>query len=99
LVYSIYYSIEEAIENMMMIEASQRMLRINNQDELGGMSPTLKEIFRIRNKDSSKCSKRCRKAGTAFESKGKTKGEAIHIEDIEWLVTEKRLKRSRLYCI
>jgi hypothetical protein len=36
------------------------------------------ETLGIRNKDSSKCSKRCRQARAAFESKESEKQKAIH---------------------
>jgi hypothetical protein len=39
-VYSIYDSTEVAIQKM--IEASQRMIRVNSQGELGGMNPVVK---------------------------------------------------------
>jgi hypothetical protein len=72
LVFSIHDSTEVVIQKMM-IEASQRMLKLNSQGTLGeGMSPSMKTLG-IRNKDSGECSKRCRKIGAAFESKAKTK--------------------------
>jgi hypothetical protein len=45
LVYSIYDSTEEAIQKM--IEASQRMLKMNSQGELGGINPAVKKRFEL----------------------------------------------------
>jgi hypothetical protein len=46
LVYSIYDSTEEAIQKM--IEASQRMIRVNSQGgELGGMNPIIKKHYEL----------------------------------------------------
>jgi hypothetical protein len=45
LVYSIYDSTEVAIQKM--IEASQRMIRVNSQGELGGINPVIKKHFEL----------------------------------------------------
>jgi hypothetical protein len=45
LVYSIYDSTEVAIQKM--IEASQRMISISSQGELGGMNPAMKRHLEL----------------------------------------------------
>jgi hypothetical protein len=54
------------------------MIMMNSQGALGGIKSRINsssyETFRIGNKDASKRSLRCRKAGTALESKAKIKG-------------------------
>jgi hypothetical protein len=80
LVYSIYYSIEEAIENMMMIEASQRMLRINNQDELGGISPPLKRYLELEIRTLQNAPRDAEKLERLLKAKERQKEEDIDIE-------------------
>jgi hypothetical protein len=59
-----------------MIDASQRMITMNNQGEgLGGMSPPQKRYLALQIKTLEKAP-RCRKAGATFESKAKTKGRS-----------------------
>jgi hypothetical protein len=73
LVYSIYDSTEVAIQKMM-IDASQRMLKVNSQGgELGGgMNPPIKKHLELEIKTLQNAP-RCRQIGTAFASKTKTK--------------------------
>jgi hypothetical protein len=75
LVFSIHDPTEVAIQKM--IEANQRMININSQGgeakDGGDMNPVMKR-HRIRNQDSTKCSKRCRKVGMAFEKERMSKG-------------------------
>jgi hypothetical protein len=72
----------------MMIEASQRMLRINNQDELGGISPPLKRYLELEIRTLQNAPRDADKLRQLLKAKERQKEEAIHIEDTEWLVTE-----------
>jgi hypothetical protein len=72
----------------MMIEASQRMLRINNQDELGGISPPLKRYLELEIRTLQNAPRDAEKLERLLKAKERQKEEAIHIEDTEWLVTE-----------
>jgi hypothetical protein len=64
----------------MIIEASQRIIMVNSQGgQLGGNEFSSKETLGIRNKNASKCSKRCRQVKKAFANKAKTKrGDYAH---------------------
>jgi hypothetical protein len=58
-----------------------------------------KETFRIRNQDTSKCSKRCRQVRQLLKVKQRQKEEAMHIEDIERLITEIEMLKVVLYLV
>jgi hypothetical protein len=65
-----------------MIEASQRMIRVNSQGELGGSNPVIKRHFELQIRTLQNAPRRdvCREVGTAFESKRKREKEqeAMH---------------------
>jgi hypothetical protein len=100
LVYSIYDSTEVAIQKM--IDASQRMLRMNSQGEreLGeGINPTMKrhlehEIMTLQNapRDADKLER-------LLEIKQRQREEATEKEDTERLVTEIEMLRVVSYLV
>jgi hypothetical protein len=83
-----------------MIEASQRMLKVNSQGrgELGGgMSPPLKRHLELEIKTFENAPRDADKLELLLQIKQRQKEEAMHIQERERLVTE-RLKCSGLYC-
>src|SRR5919109_1893132 len=86
LIYSIYDSTEVAIQKM--IEASQRMLRMNSQGELGGMSPPLKKHLELEIKILENAPRDADKLRRLLQIKQRQKEGADHIEDTKRLVTE-----------
>jgi hypothetical protein len=75
LVYSIYDSTEEAIQKM--IEASQRMLKMNSQGELGGINPAVKKHFELQIKTLQNSPIEMQTSWKGFESKRKTKRRSL----------------------
>jgi hypothetical protein len=90
LVYSIYDSTEVAIKKKM-IEASQRMLRINSQGELGGMSSPTKRKLELEIKTLKNAPRDADKLERLLKAKQRQKNEAMHIEDTHkgWLLKVK----------
>jgi hypothetical protein len=86
LVYSIHDSTEVAIEKM--IEASQRMITINSQGQLGGMNPVVKRHFELQIKTLQNAPRAADKLEWLLKKKESAKKEAMHIEDTQRLVTE-----------
>jgi hypothetical protein len=86
LVYSIYDSTEEAIQKM--IEASQRMIRINSQGELGGINPVIRKHFELQIKTLQNAPRDAYKLERLLKIKEREKDEAMHINDTQRLVTE-----------
>jgi demethoxyubiquinone hydroxylase (CLK1/Coq7/Cat5 family) len=82
-----------------MIEASQRMIRVNSQEELGGMNPVVKRHFEPQIKTLQNAPRDVDKLERLLKVKERQKEEAMHISDTlkGWL--QKRLKCSMLYCI
>jgi hypothetical protein len=73
----------------MMVEASQRMIRISSQGELGGgMSPPLKRLLELQIKTLQNTPRDADKLERILNVKKRQKEEAMHIEDTERLVTE-----------
>ena len=88
LVYSIHDPTEVAIQKMI-IEASQRMIMINSQGELGGgMSPPLKRHLELEIKTLENAPRDLDKLRRLLQVKQRQKEEAMHIEDTQRLVTE-----------
>jgi methyl coenzyme M reductase beta subunit len=103
LVYSIHDPTEVAIKKM--IEASQRMLRINNQGgggggrEGGGINPAMKRHLELEIETLQDAPRDADKVRQLLEIKQKQKGEAMHIEDTERLVTEIEMLKVVLYLV
>jgi hypothetical protein len=95
LVYSIYDSTEVAIQKM--IEASQRMITMNSQGE--GINPDMKRHLVLEIKIIQNAPRDADELEWLLKKKERTKDEAMHIEDTERLVTQKRLKCSRSYYV
>jgi hypothetical protein len=101
LVYSIHDPTEVAIKKM--IEASQRMLRINNQGgegrEGGGINPAMKRHLELEIETLQDAPRDADKVRHLLKIKQKQKEEAMHIEDTERLVTEIEMLKVVLYLV
>jgi hypothetical protein len=97
LVFSIYDSIEVAIQKM--IDASQRMIAINSQGELGGMSPPIERHLELEIKMLQNASRDVDKLERLLKAKERRKEEAIEIEGTQRLVTEIEMLKVVLYQI
>jgi methyl coenzyme M reductase beta subunit len=71
-----------------MIEASQRMLKVNCQGSLGGMSPPIKKHLELEIKALENAPRDADKLERLLQVKERLKEEATHIEDTQRLVTE-----------
>ncbi|MDQ3852642.1 MAG: hypothetical protein M3299_07395 [Thermoproteota archaeon] len=97
LVYSIHDPTEVAVNKM--IEASQRMLKVNSQGELGGMGPPLKRHLELEIKTLENAPRDVDKLRQLLELKQRQKEEAMHIEDTQRLVTEIEMLKVVLYLV
>jgi hypothetical protein len=99
LVYSIHDPTELAIKKM--IEASQRMLRINNQGgeglEGGGISPAMNRHLELEIETLQYALRDADKLRQLLKLKARQREEAMHIEDTERLVTEIEMLKVVLY--
>jgi hypothetical protein len=87
LVHSIHDPTEVAIQKM--IEASQRMITINCQGQLGGMNPVIKKHFKLQIKTLLQNAPRdADKLEWLLKIKERQNEEARHIEETQWLATE-----------
>jgi hypothetical protein len=91
LVYSIHDSTEVAIQKM--IEASQRMLKVNSQgageaSEGWGINPAMKRHLELEIKTLQNAPRDADKLRLLLELKQRQKEEAMHIQDTQRLVTE-----------
>jgi hypothetical protein len=82
-----------------MIEASQRMLKVNSQGELGGMSPPLKRHLELEIKALENAPRDADKLRRLLQVKASQKEEAIHIEETQRLVTEIEMLNVVLYLV
>ncbi len=86
-----------------MIEASQRMLRINNQGGEGavggGMNPVMKRHLELEIKTLQNTPRYADKVRQLLKIKQKQKEEAMHIEDTQRLVTEIEMLKIVLYLV
>jgi hypothetical protein len=98
LVFSIHDSTEIAIQKM--IEASQRMLTVNSQGELGGLSPPQKRHLELEIKTLQNAPRDAEKLERLLKAKQSQKEEeAMHIEDTQRLVTEIEMLKVILYLV
>jgi hypothetical protein len=95
LVFSIHDSIETAIQEM--IEASQRMLKVNSQEE--GMSPPQKRHLELEIKTLQNAPRDAEKLERLLKAKQRQKEEAMHIEDTQRLVTEIEMLKVVSYLV
>ena len=102
LVYSIYDSTELAIQKM--IEASQRMIRVNSRvqgeaSEGWGINPAIKRHLELEIKTVQNAPRDAEKLRKLLEKKQRRKEEADHIEDTQRLVTEIEMLKVVLYLV
>lgn len=97
LVFSIYDPTEVAIQKM--IDASQRMLTVNSQGELGGLSPPQKRHLELEIKTLQNAPRDAEKLEKLLKAKQRQKEEAMHIEDTQRLVTEIEMLKVILYLV
>jgi demethoxyubiquinone hydroxylase (CLK1/Coq7/Cat5 family) len=97
LVYSIYDSTEVGIQKM--IEASQRMIRVNSQGELGGINPVIRKHFELQIKTLQNALRDVDKLERLLRLKERQKEEAMYMEDTQRLVTEIEMLKVVLYLV
>jgi hypothetical protein len=97
LVFSIHDSTEIAIQKM--IEASQRMLKVNSQETLGGLSPPQKRHLELEIKTLQNAPRDAEKLEKLLKAKQRQKEEAMHIEDTQRSVTEIEMLKVILYLV
>jgi hypothetical protein len=97
LVFSIHDSTEIAIQKM--IEASQRMLTVNSQETLGGLSPPQKRHLELEIKTLQNAPRDAEKLEKLLKAKQRQKEEAMHIEDTQRSVTEIEMLKVILYLV
>lgn len=97
LVFSIYDPTEVAIQKM--IDASQRMLKVNSHVELGGLSPPQKRHLELEIKTLQNAPRDAEKLEKLLKAKQRQKEEAMHIEDTQRLVTEIEMLKVILYLV
>lgn len=97
LVFSIYDPTEVAIQKM--IDASQRMLTVNSQVELGGLSPPQKRHLELEIKTLQNAPRDAEKLEKLLKAKQRQKEEAMHIEDTQRSVTEIEMLKVILYLV
>ena len=95
LVFSIHDSTEVAIQKM--IDASQEIITMGSQGELGGMSPPMKKHLELEIKILQNAPRDPDKLERLLQIRQRQKEEAMHIEDTQRLVTE--IEMLKLYCI
>src|SRR5918994_3067395 len=86
LVFSIHDPTEVAIQKM--IDASQEIITMGSQGELGGMSPPMKKHLELEIKTLQNAPRNADKLERLLQIKQRQKEEAMHIEDTQRLVTE-----------
>jgi methyl coenzyme M reductase beta subunit len=86
-----------------MIEARQRMLRMNSQGEDGaaggGMNPVMKRHLELEIKTLQNAPRDADKLRRLLQVKQRQKEEAMHIEDTERLVTEIEMLKIVFYLV
>jgi hypothetical protein len=86
LVFSIYNPTEVALQKM--VDASQRMIKLNSQGELGGMSPPMKKHLELEIKTLQNAPRDADKLERLLKVKQKQKEETMYIEDTQRLVRD-----------
>jgi hypothetical protein len=83
-----------------MIDASQRMITMNNQgEEQGGMGPPQKRYLALQIKTLEKAPRDAEKLERLLKAKRRQKEEAMYIEDTQRLVTEIEMLKVLLYLV
>jgi hypothetical protein len=81
-----------------MIEASQRMIRVNSQGG-EGMNPAIKRHFELQIKTLQNAPRDVDKLERLLKVKQKQKEDTMHIEDTQRLVTEIEMLKVVLYLV
>jgi len=83
-----------------MIDASQKMITMNRQGELGGMSPPQKRHLELQIKTLQEAPRDAEKLERLLKSKRRQKEEAMDLEDKQRLVTEEiEMREVVLYLV
>jgi hypothetical protein len=82
-----------------MIEASQRMLTVNSQETLGGLSPPQERHLELEIETLQNAPRDAEKLERLLKAKQRQKEEAMHIEDTQRLVTEIEMLKVILYLV
>ena len=84
-----------------MIEASQRMLKVNSQGEgeLGGMSPPMKRHLELEIKTLQNAPRDAEKLERLLKTKRRQKEESMLMEETQRLVTEIEMLKIVLYLV
>ena len=82
-----------------MIEASQRMLTVNSQETLGGLSPPQKRHLELEVETLQNAPRDAEKLERLLKAKQRQKEEAMHIEDTQRWVTEIEMLKVILYLV
>ena len=98
--FGLYNSRPYRSSHKQMIDASQRMITMNNQgEELGGMSPPQKRYLALQIKTLEKAPRDAEKLERLLKAKRRQKEEAMYIEDTQRLVTEIEMLKVLLYLV
>ena len=97
MVFSIHDSTEVAIQKM--IDASQEIITMGSQGELGGMSLPMKKHLELEIKILENAPRDAAKLRKLLQIKQRQKEEADHIEDTHRLVTEIEMLKVVLYLV
>jgi hypothetical protein len=97
LVFSIHDSIKTPIQKM--IEASQRMLTVNSQETLRGISPPQRRHLELEINTLQNAPRDAEKLERLLKAKQRQKEEAMHIEDTQRLVTEIEMLKVASYLV
>jgi hypothetical protein len=82
-----------------MIDASQQILKVNTQGELGGMNPAVKKHYELQIKTLQNAPRDAEELEWLLKNKESAKEEAMHIEDTQRLVTEIEMLKVVLYLV
>jgi hypothetical protein len=82
-----------------MIDASQRMIMINIQGELGGINPAVKKHYELQIKTLQNTPRDEDKLEALLKVKERQKEETMHIEDTQRLFTEIEMLQVILYLV
>ena len=93
--FSIHDSTEVAIQKM--IDASQGIITMGSQGELGGMSLPMKKHWELEIKILQNAPRDADKLERLLQVKQKQKDEAMHMEETQRLVTEIEMLKVVMY--
>jgi hypothetical protein len=86
-----------------MIDASQRILKVNTQEgeakEGEGMNPVIEKYYELQIKTLQNAPRDVEKLERLLKIKRRQKDEAMHIEDTQRLVTEIEMLKVVLYLV